>query len=118
SANAGTGRTISAKMTTKTLINIETLFIIGSSHRKNRGMSMAARIMIPAIIIAAIINQWGTKRTGLGFPEIFSSSLLKNVLLLESILINETNKGIPKNTPKAAKRKAPLSPTLNPRKAT
>lgn len=72
---------------------------------------------MPVMIIAAAINQCGTKVIGLGSPDIFSSILFKNALLLRKTLITEITKGIPKSSPKPANKKALPSPTPNEKKA-
>lgn len=78
---------------------------------------MAARTQITAIMIAVIVNQCGTKETGLGSPDIFPFILFKNDHLPEATLRSEKRKGTPKNSPKAMNRKTPLSSFLNARKA-
>jgi hypothetical protein len=69
-------------------------------------------------MIAAIINQWGTKPVrGSGLPDILSSMVLKDAFLLAIALIPKMNRRIPKRRPKLAKSQAPLlSPSLAARK--
>jgi hypothetical protein len=64
-------------------------------------------------MIAVIMNQWETNPgRGSGLADILSSMVLKNPFLLADALIAETNRGVPKRSPKLANSQAPCYPRL------
>jgi hypothetical protein len=79
-------------------------------------MNIAARMPMPVIINANIMNRWGTNAAGLDSPDILTSIYLKNAFFSAIALIDENTKNVPKNSPKAKNRKAPLSWSLKARK--
>ena len=79
-------------------------------------MPMAESTAITVTVRASIMNQWGTKEAGFGWPDILSSIFLLYMPFSARILMVEVAKKAPENNPKPANKTAPLLSDLNKRR--